>query len=50
MFAVLGDIEFDLITYWDGFEATFASIMRSMPASGVSLACSSSATGWTKSR
>lgn len=23
MFAVLGDIEFDLITYWDGFEATF---------------------------
>ncbi|WP_054181143.1 MULTISPECIES: phage tail protein [Enterobacteriaceae] len=23
MFAVLGDIEFELITYWDGFEATF---------------------------
>ncbi|HFV8933106.1 TPA: phage tail protein, partial [Escherichia coli] len=22
MFAVLGDIEFELITYWDGFEAT----------------------------
>lgn len=25
MFAVLGDIEFELITYWDGFEATFAT-------------------------
>ena len=23
MFAVLGDIEFELITYWDGFEVTF---------------------------
>ncbi|MFE8048745.1 phage tail protein [Brenneria goodwinii] len=23
MFAVLGDIEFELITYWDGFESTF---------------------------
>ncbi|KFK91941.1 phage tail protein [Serratia sp. Ag2] len=23
MFAVLGNIEFELITYWDGFEATF---------------------------
>ncbi|HCB1596887.1 TPA: phage tail protein [Citrobacter farmeri] len=25
MFAVLGDIEFELITYWDGFEATFGT-------------------------
>lgn len=25
MFAVLGDIEFELITYWDGFDATFGS-------------------------
>ena len=40
MFAVLGDIEFELITYWDGFEVT----------SRVSPACSSLATSWTKSR
>lgn len=28
MFAVLGDIEFELITYWDGFEATFGDYPR----------------------
>ena len=50
MFAVLGDIEFELITYWDGFEATFGVDYAEHPVSRVSPACSSLAISWTRSR
>ncbi len=50
MFAVLGDIEFELITYWDGFEATSGVDYAEHARIGGKPACSSSATGWTKSR
>lgn len=49
MYAVLGEIEFDVVAYWDEFESTMGVDYTSHARIEGNRACNLSAISWTKS-